>query len=236
MAEAYVTFKGTTTGLSDAFYPTQALADARATDADITAVQGVQTIPSNFRPNKAYWDGSELLEEIPELVIFNALSEVEKLKAGFQAFHDALIRGSTFLETPDIKLYYPDADRQIAHDMLALTHRACRGVGLSTHWTSQQKFAWLLAMAAGPTDVGFESGPLTAAERFFEVVEEARNGENPIVAPTAYFMWAHPDDAVRWGLSAVATTLADTIIDNFAEATTDFTIFRNGSWIADITV
>ena len=32
------------------------------------------------------------------------------------------------------------------------------------------------------------------------------------------------------------SSLNSTILDNFAAAATDFTIFRNGSWIADITV
>ena len=80
MAEAYLTFKGTTAGVVDAFYPKQALADAGATGDDITAVQGVKTIPDNYRPNKAYWDGTDLLEETPESVVFDALSAEDQIK------------------------------------------------------------------------------------------------------------------------------------------------------------
>jgi hypothetical protein len=80
MAEAYLTFKGTTAGVVDAFYPKQALADAGATDDDITAVQGVKTIPDNYRPNKAYWDGTDLLEETPESVVFDALPDEDQAK------------------------------------------------------------------------------------------------------------------------------------------------------------
>ena len=180
MAMAYITFKGINSGPCDAFYPTQALANAAATDnADIVAHVGAVEV-GDLRPNRSYWDGTDVLPETPESVIFDALPEVEKLKTSFQAFHDALVRGSTFLETPDIKLYYPDGDRQIAHDMLALCHRACRGVALSTHWTSQQKFAWLVAMAQGPMDVPFTTPLAAAAAAFFEVVEEARSGQSPI--------------------------------------------------------
>ena len=80
MAEAYLTFKGTTAGVVDAFYPKQALADAGAMASDITAVQGVKTIPDDFRPNKAYWDGTNLLEETPEDVVFAAMSSEDQIK------------------------------------------------------------------------------------------------------------------------------------------------------------
>ena len=80
MAEAYLTFKGTTAGVVDAFYPKQVLADAGATADDITAVQGVKTIPDDYRPNKAYWDGTNLLEETPESVVFDALSAEDQIK------------------------------------------------------------------------------------------------------------------------------------------------------------
>ena len=238
MGEMYLTFKGTTTGIVDAFYPTQAMADAGATDDDITAVQGVKTVPDNFRPNKAYFDGTNVLGEIPELVIYNALSEVEKLKVGFHNFHNGLKRASTFLEMPDIKSYYPDDDRKIAHDMLALTHRMCRGVGLSTDYTSQQKFAWLIQMAKGPTNVSFLNGPEAAAAAFFEIVEEARLDDSvtDIVSPTVYYGWAHPGTAVGWTIEQGLSMLDDTLIATFAAAATDFTIFRNGDWINDITV
>ena len=57
------------------------LADAGASDAtDITAVQGVKTIPDDFRPNKAYWDGTDLLEETPPAVVFAAMSSEDQIK------------------------------------------------------------------------------------------------------------------------------------------------------------
>ena len=237
MAMAYITFKGVNSGLCDGFYATQALANAAATDnTNVVAHVGILDI-GTLRPNHSYFDGTNVVsDEAYELVVYNALSELNKLKLAFQAFHDALIRGSTFLETPDIKLYYPDGDREIAHDMLALCHRACRGIGLSTYWTSQQKFAWLQAMAQGPTDVPFANGPLAAAADFFEVVEEARNINSPITKPTTYFAWVHPDTAERWNLSDSQNNLNSDILDNFAAAATDFTIFRDGSWINSITV
>ena len=80
MAEAYLTFKGTTAGVVDAFYPKQALADAGAMASDITAVQGVKTIPDDFRPNKAYWDGTDLLPETPPAVVFAAMSSEDRIK------------------------------------------------------------------------------------------------------------------------------------------------------------
>ena len=80
MADVYLTFKGTTAGVVDAFYEKQALADAGSTDSDITAVQGVHTVPDEYRPNKAYWDGTSVLEETPESVIFAALSSEDQIK------------------------------------------------------------------------------------------------------------------------------------------------------------
>ena len=80
MAKAYLTFKGTSEGVVDAFYPTQALADAGALGSDIVAVQGIQTIPDDFRPNKAYWDGGKLEEELPEAVAFAAKSSEDQVE------------------------------------------------------------------------------------------------------------------------------------------------------------
>ena len=40
MTEAYVTFKGSTAGVVDAFYPKQALADAGASDDDSNSSAG----------------------------------------------------------------------------------------------------------------------------------------------------------------------------------------------------
>ena len=227
MAEAYFTFKGATEGITDAFYPTQALADAGATDSDITAKQGVQTIPDNYRPNKAYWDGTKLLEEIPEIVVFASLPEVDQMKTATRSLHDGLVSLEGVLDT--IRHWYPTHDAMVAHDMLTFAHRAIRGVMLSTHWTNTQKLQWLAAMALGPTDV-----PASSPIQFFEVVEEARGTDDAIPAPTDYFLWAKPDDAVRVALASAAGETS-TAAANFVAAATDFTVFVNGAWINDIT-
>ena len=232
----YVTFMGTNNGPCRGFYRKQALADAAATDnADVTAHTGALEV-GDFIPSNAYFDGTSIVgEDAYETVLANARTTEQKLKDGFRAFHDALIQGSEFLETPGIRRYYPEEDHRIAHTMLALTHRACRGVGLSTEWSSTQKFAWLLAMSQGPTDVGFESGPEIAAERFFAVLETARMTDSPITAPDEYFMWATPEDATRWTL-ATSDTKTATASSDFADASTDFSVFHDGGWIDDITV
>ena len=80
MAEVYLTFKGTTAGIIDAYYPTQALADAGAVDADITAVQGTRTVTDDDRPNKAYYDGMKVLPETPPSVVFAALPSEDQIK------------------------------------------------------------------------------------------------------------------------------------------------------------
>ena len=80
MADVFVTFKGTTAGVVDGFYEKQDLADAGASEADITAVQGKHTIPDEFRPNKAYWDGTDVLGETPPDVVFDALSAEDRIK------------------------------------------------------------------------------------------------------------------------------------------------------------
>ena len=233
MGMAYITFKGINAGLCDAFYRTQALANAAAlNDFDIVAHVGLLDV-GDFQPNEAYFDGDKVVSiDAYQQVAYDALSEVNKLKASFYAFHDALIVASEFLELPSIKRYYPAEDHVVAHTMLALAHRAARGVGLSSHWTSTQKFAWLLAMAQGPTDVPFADGREKAAEQFFEIVEEARLTDSPITAPTQYFMWVNPNGALRVSLSEAG----DLSTSNFAAAATDFTVFRNGGWIRDITI
>ena len=61
----FVVYKGTTEGIVDAFYPTQAKADAGATQSDLVAVQGEQALEGLF-PNIAYWNGAKLVEDLPE--------------------------------------------------------------------------------------------------------------------------------------------------------------------------
>ena len=176
-----------------------------------------------------HYDSTNAVYQIPPV-----FTTIQVVKRGVQFLHDALIDLSLYLESSDVRPYYPDDDRKIAHDMLALTHRAARGVMLSTNWTVTHKLTWLQRMALGPTDVPPED-PL----QFFEVVEEARHTEEPILSPTEYFMWAHPNpgptDDERWAL-ADCVRLTGQEEDNFAEATTDYTIFKNGSWINDITI
>ena len=92
MAEGYLVFKGTTVGVVDAFYQKQSLADAGASDDDLTAVQGVKTIPDDYRPNKAYWDGSELLEEIPQAAVFALMSASDRIKERRNYLFDRLRR------------------------------------------------------------------------------------------------------------------------------------------------
>ena len=82
--KGFVTFKGTTTGVVDAFYMTQADADAGASDADLTAVQGEQDL-DGYVPNAAYWDGTKLQEEIPQSVA-EAAALVAMSKADFLAW------------------------------------------------------------------------------------------------------------------------------------------------------
>ena len=69
----FVVYKGTTEGIVDAFYRTQALADAGATQSDLIAVQGEQELKGLF-PNVAYWNGAKLVEDLPEDKAFEALT------------------------------------------------------------------------------------------------------------------------------------------------------------------
>ena len=79
MADGFIVFKGTEAGIVDAFYATQDLADAGSTDDDLTAVVGSHKI-DGFAPNKAYWDGADLLVETPEDVAWAALPDDDKVK------------------------------------------------------------------------------------------------------------------------------------------------------------
>ena len=62
----------------DAFYPTQAKADAGATQSDLVAVQGEQALEGLF-PNIAYWNGAKLVEDLPETKAFEALTSQEQI-------------------------------------------------------------------------------------------------------------------------------------------------------------
>ena len=231
MAEAYLTFKGTTAGIADAFYPTQALADAGAVDADITAVQGVQTIPDDYRPNKAYWDGTALLEEVPALVLFNALSATDKLKTVSRQLHDAYCTLAMRLEDPLLAGYFQALHRDWAHDFLAMAHRGTRGVMLadSSNISTAQKLAWAVANGAGPTDV-----PPTNRAAFFEVVEDW--AVDSAFVPTEAVLFAHPTTAERWTLAdCKGMTGGDDVKNLLAAETTDFSIYVGGSWIDGIT-
>ena len=80
MPLGYVVFKGTTEGTTDAFYATQALADAGAADVDLTAVQGAQKV-GEFQPNKSYWNGTAVVDDNDgETATFAALPDEDKVK------------------------------------------------------------------------------------------------------------------------------------------------------------
>ena len=93
MAEdrGFVTFKGTTEGITDAFYKTQAAADAGATQSDLTAVQGEQPL-DGFVPNVAYWNGAKLTDELPEIKAFEALSSEDQINERRAYLFDLLRR------------------------------------------------------------------------------------------------------------------------------------------------
>ena len=234
MVEMYFTFAGTNSGPCRGFYRKQSLANAAATDnADLVAHIGALEV-GEFVPADAYFDGTAIVgEDAYELVLYNALPEVDKLKIGFRALHDGLVGAVVFIEQPQIKAYYPAEDHAVLHTMIALTHRTARGVGLSTTYTNAQKFGWLLRMDAGPTDVPFSSGPYEAAKTFFEIVEAARETDSPITAPTTYFMWASVVADLNWALADCAGN-ADEAASGFAAASTDFSVFLDGGWIDSI--
>ena len=89
--EGYIVFKGTTKGIVDKFYPTQALADAGSTESDLTAVQGAHEL-GEFRANKAYWDGTKLQPEIPPSLVFEAMTTSDQVKERRQYLFELLRR------------------------------------------------------------------------------------------------------------------------------------------------
>ena len=228
MAKVFLTFKGTTTGVVDAFYPTQALADAGASDSDIVAVQGDHTIPDDFRANKAYWDGTDVLPETPGTVIFAALSDTDKLKSAAQQLHDAYCQLVGILEAHSLADYFKRDHVNWAHDFLAYAHRGTRGVMMSTTYTTAQKLAWAAANGAGPSDV-----PPTNRAAFFEVVEDWTADDGSTRVPTAAVVFASPVDATRWTLANVVTRTAEET--GLAEETDDVSEYIAGAWIANIT-
>ena len=236
MAEAYFTFKGINAGLVDAFYPTQALANAAATDnADIVAHVGVVDV-GDLQPNKAYWDGTNILSEIPPTVVFALLPAVDKLKSAARTLHDAYCTLAMRLENPLLAGYFKREHVDWAHDFLAYAHRGTYAVmkADSTNITVAQKLAWAQAQGAGPTDV-----PPTNRSAYFSVVEDWENDNH---VPAEAVLFAHPTrledgKVLRWTLADSRGETADADLQALlAVQPDDVDVYINGAWIDGITV
>ena len=228
MANVYLTFKskGTgTTGIVDAFYRTQALADAGATDADITAVQGIHTVSDDFRPDKAYWDGTSVLPETPESVVFDALAALDKLKSRCRETWEILLFQAS--ETAKEGVVHSSVEIGLAHSYygyafqwLYLVANNVRVTG-QTDWTLQQREKAVELIASGPTDGA-------TPHLFYRAI--AGSGTQ-VSAPTGPTGWVDVNMGTAVALNTAITTTNSMMLDVNKLPSTSI---ADGSWIDSI--
>ena len=239
MTELYIAFKGVTQGPCLGFYGTKATADAYAAEHPGSVVHPEPVVvPDYLPPRHAYFDGTNVVE-LAEEHYRAGLTATQRLQEDFRRLHDFLI--STVSEISPVppkrsKITgpYPSVTRDAAHDILALAHRASRGIGLSASWTTDEKMAWVAGMLLGPTDVSLTGKREDAALRLLQAVEVARRGGSPIVVPANYAMWTDPEDGSRValaGMSALVTLRSG----NFAAAPPGGGVDAAGTWISGMT-
>ena len=221
MTQVFATFKGTTVGLIDAWYRTQALADAGATDADITAIQGEHTIDDTFKANKAYWDSTNILPEIPERVVFGAFSDVKKLKTTALTTYNAL---NTWYEALGKEgVVHSSAERNRALDYISYAFQWMYLVATNTRttgqtdWTFAEREKAMEVLAEGPSNA-------TTALAFYTNL--------PATAPTSPAGWVN----VGTGTTVViADTVATTTSMNLDSTKLPSFSLTDPSWIEGLT-
>ena len=226
MAEAYLTFKGTTAGIVDAFYPTQALADAGATDTDITAVQGVQTIPDNYVPNKAYWDGTALQEEQPETVTYDALTGLEKLKASCRTAWANMAVRDRLLEAEGVARSGPE--RSLARTFTGYARQWLYLVATNTRVDGQAD--WTLAEREKAAElIGGWPDDVTDAYGFYQALK--LSGGGLITEPTGPVGWVNVGDGTTDPLAHAIGTTTNMMLDTTKLPNTSI---ADGSWMEEI--
>ena len=223
---AYITFKGVNAGITDGFYPTQALANAAASDnADIVAHVGEIDI-SGFQPNKAYFDGTSLLPDIPLPIYLDSLPELDKFKATCWATHGQLMAWAKALDAEGVA--HPASETALGHSYLAFAHQWMflvmnnhRKAG-NADWTIAQRETAAQLLAQGALDV---VSPFT----FFMALHLDSGAF--IGTPTGPVGWVNVGSGARVDLSGAIATTNDLALDGDQLPSSSI---ADGSWIDDI--
>ena len=218
MAEdkGFITFKGINEGLTDAFYLTQAAANAAAVDnADIVAHVGELEL-EGFSPNVAYFDGDKLLAEIPE----TKLPTLDRKKLKARQLHDYLHNKSA--EVEEEAVVHDFHEHQIIHNIIAFAHHGNYLTCHDSELTDDQIIEWLDASLLGPTDA-------KTATEWFTAVQALSDP----VAPSGAQSWVQEADGVRVTVAGIAQVSSTNYLLN-----TLYLILHlaSGAWIEEIDV
>ena len=220
MAMAYITFAGTNAGLVKAFFPTQALANAAATDdAEVAAHVGILDV-GELQPRHAYFTGTAVISDSDADALDAILSDTEKLQLAFRTHHDWL---RTQSEAGHVEGQVHDiAERHAFHNFMAFAHHAAYTVANDGDLTMAQKITWAENQTLGPTD----------AETAFNWYVAIR--ALPTVAgPTSACLWVIPSSGARRSVSQIANAG----ISYFESGGTivDESTLADGGWIESLT-
>ena len=212
--EGYITFKGVNEGVVDAFYRTQALANAAATgNADIVAHVGLLDL-GGFRPNTSYFDGDKLLEEIPE----TNLPTLDRKKSALRRLHDHLKQLAVALAEEG--LVHDIAEADAAHNYPAFAHHGSYLIAHDDDYTDDQVIAWAEKMLDGPSDAATVHDWYVA----IAAIESVGGPDGPCA-------WVNPGNANQLTVSSTKTMRTETV----GEGTVSDSTLANGGWIEELT-
>ena len=217
MAMAYITFRGTNDGRVKAFHPTQALANAAATDnTNVVAHVGALDV-GDLQPRHSYFTGTAVILDSDADALDALLSDTEKLRLAFREHHDWLRAqseaGHAEGQVHDI------TERHAFHNFMAFAHHAAYTVANDGDLTTAEKIRWAENQMLGPTD----------AETIFNWYVAIRT-LTPVAGPTSACTWVVPGTGVR---GPVAQIISDTSLTYFAMGgvVVNESTLADGGWI-----
>ena len=210
MATGYVTFRGISAGRVMGFYRTQALANAAATDnTNVVAHVGAVEL-GELSPGGAYFDGTDVLEEIP----LTALSDLARKKHALRTAH-AYLR-QLAVELAEEGVAHNIVEVHAAHNFPAFSHHGLYLVAHDDDYTDAQVIAFAEKVPEGPSDAA------TPYEWYTRIGDL-----HPVEGPSGPCVWVNPSDASR--LSVLVTK--DNAVDIFGDDTVTDTQLADGAWI-----
>ena len=226
--EAFVTFKGTTAGVVDAFYRTQAEANAAATDnADIVAHIGAVEI-GELAPNDSYFNGTAVVpDDVSETAELEARTVLRKLKDRCWATHEQLMEWSSALEKEGVA--HPAAETNMGHSYLAYAHQWMYLVMNNVLKTGNTDFT-LAEREKAAELLGMGASDVVSPFTFFRALHTQAGGL--IAVPTGPVGWVDVSSGTRGPLHMAITTTGSLNLDTDKLPSTSI---ADGSWIDGIT-